>query len=148
MKNIFIYFILIFGIMISGCSLKAQDHSEHFHPGIANDSLLFDGAEEIHFNRNTFKENCNIKVTYVKGEVWGQRKDSIYVMDCSNEKIWLIKEVEASLKPTDVLVPKDHIKTGNNSSIEITFPDGSIMRLGPNTDFTFEDCNFTDAESK
>jgi len=109
--------------------------------GVASDSLPADGqsAVELAKSPNRSDDQCKVKVTYVQGDVRGVRMDTVIITMCERDKDTVITMREVDLAVNNVLTPPTHITTGNNSRAEITMPDGSIIRVGPNSDIEVED---------
>jgi hypothetical protein len=106
---------------------------DHFTPG--SDTILFDGGDNIYRNTNT-ADKCQFKVTYVEGKVTGTTTRLVRVETCG---VSYVNETGIfELKQGEMVMGT--IKTGENSKIEITAPDGTIIRLGPNSESEIE-CN-------
>ncbi len=102
-----------------------------------HDSLLFDGENSLRTETYYSKpgEECEFRITYVKGTATGLiRKTSIYEVCGQTDTTW--EYVNGDLKRNTVVKPGEKIKTGSQSTARVEFPDGSVIILGPNSDYT------------
>jgi hypothetical protein len=71
----------------------------------------------------------------VKGTATGLiRKTSIYEVCGQTDTTW--EYVNGDLKRNTVVKPGEKIKTGPQSTARVELPDGSVIVLGPNSDYT------------
>ncbi len=102
-----------------------------------HDSLLFDGENILRTETYYSKpgEECEFRITYVKGTATGLiRKTSIYEVCGQTDTTW--EYVNGDLKRNTVVKPGEKIKTGPQSTARVELPDGSVIVLGPNSDYT------------
>lgn len=102
-----------------------------------HDSLLFDGENNLRTENYYSKpgEECEFRITYVKGTATGLiRKTSIYEVCGQTDTTW--EYVNGDLKRNTVVKPGEKIKTGPESTARVELPDGSVIVLGPNSDYT------------
>jgi hypothetical protein len=101
--------------------------------GNGHDSLLFDGADNFSpGNSVNTAVKCPILVKYISGIGEGTIVHSKEIMIC-NQSDSLVTTEKGVIKKDDVLNVGDEITTGPGSFMQIEFPDGSEMRLGPNS---------------
>jgi hypothetical protein len=122
----------VFVLMICFSNLQAQ---ERFTPG--SDTLMFDGGDNIYRNIN-IAGKCQFKVTYVEGKVTGTTTRLVRIETCG---VSYVNETGIFELKQDEMV-MGTIKTGENSKIEMMAPDGTIIRLGSNSETEVE-CNTT-----
>jgi len=102
-----------------------------------HDSLLSDGSNG--FRTETYYSNyeneCEYKITYVKGNATGMiRKRHIYDVCGQNDTI---DEYEnGALVKNSVIKGGEMVKTGPESTARIELSDGSVIVLGPNTNYS------------
>ncbi len=102
-----------------------------------HDSLLFDGENNLRTENYYGKpgEECEFRITYVKGTAIGMiRKTTIYEVCGQTDTTW--EYVNGDLKRNTVIKPGEKIKTGPQSTARVELPDGSVIVLGPNSDYT------------
>jgi hypothetical protein len=129
MKNII---IAISFVLISFSVYTQTGASAGFYPG-RNDTLLFDGSEDVITIPTNRKDDCKIMVTYAYGSVEGTYYRTDIYKICGNNWDTSVTEVKGALVPNNVLKLGDEITTGNGSYLEIELYDGSIIRMGPNS---------------
>jgi hypothetical protein len=133
--------ILLILIFITGSVIS---QNRHMTPGFQSDTLLFDGENSIYRQENT-AEGCKFKVTYVEGKVTGTTDRMEWFETCQGS--WIHVTGIYELKTGDMVTAE--IKTGDKARLELEAPDGSVIRLGPNSSTTL-DCNakFEDLSQK
>ncbi len=72
-------------------------------------------------------QNRRARVNYVSGQVQGREGEGKPV---------------ASLSQGDVLLENHQIRTGNDGRIELVLDEGSVVRIGPNTNFVLKGYNY------
>jgi len=102
-----------------------------------HDSLLFDGENnvrtETYYNKSI--KDCEFRVTYVKGNVTGKIKKTTIYESCG--VLDSIFEFEnGALKKSSIISGGEPVKTGPESTARIELPDGSVIVLGPNSEYT------------
>lgn len=133
MKKITLALAVLFISMTS--FLNSQTNSSAGYYGGVHDSLLFDGSGETIIQPVNSSSDCYVRVNYIKGTPIG----TYYVKKTYNicEKIENVTEKESGkLSLMNELVLGEEITTDENSSLELQFYDGSIMRVGPNSKVT------------
>ncbi len=138
------FFIPVFFALAAGV-LFSQVNYKNFNPGASSDTLLFDGDAPI--NLTSKADNCPVKVTYSKGTAKGKKIVQKKFQICVDQPGLMNVEEDGPLGPGDVLAPGSNITTGDNSAVELQFLDGSITRIGPNSNYTLGNCNFDDQQS-
>lgn len=117
--------------------LTAIQASVVFSGSNPHDSLLFDGGNSIRSENYYGKslKDCEFRVTYVKGIVTGTiKKTTVY--DACGELDSIYEYENGALKKSTVITGGEQVKTGPESTARIELPDGSVIVLGPNTDYT------------
>lgn len=102
-----------------------------------HDSLLMDGAVSVRTETYYSKslKDCEFRVTYVKGNVTGKIKKTTVYESCG--VLDSIYEFEnGALKKSSIITGGEPVKTGPESTARIELSDGSVIVLGPNTDYT------------
>ena len=102
-----------------------------------HDSLLFDGQNSIrtetYFSRSG--NDCEYRVTYTKGNVTGTiKKKTIYEACGAIDSV--IEYENGALVKNSVIKGGEPVKTGPESTARIELTDGSVIVLGPNTNYT------------
>ncbi len=137
-------FVLLVCLIAAGSTINlySQTQFSRIAFGVDNDSLPADGQSTIETKLmpNGPDDNCKVKITYVSGDVMGVRWDTLITFVCEQtNKDTIITRREVDLQVNNTLTPPTHIKTGDNSRVEITYPDGSVARIGPNSDVQLEE---------
>lgn len=102
-----------------------------------HDSLLFDGAGNLRTETFYSKsgDECEYRVTYVKGTATGKiRKRQIF--DVCGQKDTIDEYENGALEKFSVIKGGEQVMTGPESTVKIELSDGSIIILGPNTNYT------------
>ena len=102
-----------------------------------HDSILFDGANTVR-TENYFSvtgDECEYRVTYVKGNATGKIKTKRIYEFCGNYDTAYEYE-NGALQKFSVIKGGEPVKTGPESSAKIELSDGSVIVLGPNTNYT------------
>ncbi|MBX7044282.1 MAG: FecR domain-containing protein [Ignavibacteria bacterium] len=129
-KIIFIFAIVLFS------KLSFSQPVNHSFP---NDSLLFDGFEKNVNYQDKSDDQCVAWVTYYDGDVKMMKDTLIPNPDGCDKGTQLIKyQIEGSPGERTPVIMGTPLKTGKNSHIEITFGDGRMLRLGPESQATVE----------
>jgi hypothetical protein len=101
-----------------------------------HDSLIFNG--ENYFRTETYYskpgDECNFRVTYVKGNATGKIKKMMIYEDCGIDTVY--EYVNGAIEKYSVIQGGEQVKTGPESNVKIELPDGSVIILGPNTEYT------------
>ena len=138
------FLILFICSIVGGAVFKLypQTQFRHFGTGVESDSLPADGQSEIELTSKPDRpdDGCNVKNTYVSGDVRGVKWDTLIVSICEqSNRDTIITKREVDLAVNNVLSPPAHIQTGDHSRVEVTYPDGSVARIGPNSDVQLEE---------
>jgi hypothetical protein len=112
-------------------SLLAQSNFGIASYSGGHDSLLFDGANK---NISNLREECNMKVTMVKGQVWGSILTSKIEETCG-EYDTVMQITYGPVKVGDILVSEGFVRTKDFSQVEVELKDGKKVWLGPGTEF-------------
>jgi hypothetical protein len=101
-----------------------------------HDSLLFDGGGNVRTETYYSKsgEDCEFRVTYVKGNATGKIKKMQIFEACGIDTIYEYEN--GALEKYSVIKGGETVKTGPESSVKIELSDGSSIFLGPNTQYT------------
>lgn len=129
-----LFFLLVVLSISEFCIAQSRSHS------FPVDSLLFDGSEKNVNYYNKSDEQCVAWVTYFDGDV-KIKKDTLMpnTDGCDKGNSPLIKyQIEGPPGEHTPVIMGTPIKTGKKSHIEITFGDGRIVRLGPESQATIE----------
>ncbi len=102
------------------------------------DSLLFDGVNgsrtETYYSKGA--GDCEYRVTYVKGNATGKiRKMQIYD-ECGQRGDSVYVYENGAIEKYSVIKGGEQVKTGPESTVKIELSDGSVIILGPNTNYT------------
>ncbi len=128
---VFRYIIaLVILSMVSSMPYSSSKTSACYFGG-GHDSLIFDGTSS---SANYLREECNMKVTSVKGEVWGNILTSEIFKVCG-ETDTIYKITYGKVKAGDILVSEDFVRTKDFSTVELELKDGKQVWLGPATEF-------------
>lgn len=119
MKNI-IFTLTLLAVMFAGTKIFAGGGDPH-------DSLLFDGGNTI-----SPASKCPIMVKYISGIGEATIVHTKMVMICTEPDTEVTFE-KGKVKVNDELNPGDEITTGPGSFMQIEFPDGSEIRMAPNS---------------
>lgn len=123
----------IIGIIFLGAILSGNVLSEP-NP---HDSLLFDGENNIRIETSFSKSGneCEYRITYVKGTATGKiRKRQIF--DVCGSKDTIDEYENGAITKYSVIKGGEPVKTGPESTAKIELSDGSVIVLGPNTNYT------------
>jgi hypothetical protein len=96
------------------------------------DSLLFDGAINIIDAPLNIASECYIRVIYAHGSATGTYYVTKTYETCGEWDTVQTTET-GKLSPFNELKIGEEITTGDNSSLEMQFYDGSILKMGPNS---------------
>lgn len=123
-----IIIILLFTALMPAANLLSESNP--------HDSLLFD--ESNSFRTETFYsksgDDCEFRVTYVKGNATGKIKKMQIFEACGIDTIYEYEN--GALEKYSVIKGGEMVKTGPESSVKIELSDGSSIFLGPNTEYT------------
>ncbi|HJY63359.1 MAG TPA: FecR family protein, partial [Ignavibacteria bacterium] len=97
-----------------------------------HDSLLFDGGNEITTLPISRAGDCYIRVIYAHGTAEGTYYVTKTYEVCGEWDTSTTTE-KGKLSPMNELKLGEEITTGDNSSLELKFWDGSLLRMGPNS---------------
>ena len=101
-----------------------------------HDSLLFDGENAV--RTETFysksSDDCEFRVTYVKGNATGKIKKMTIYTACGIDTVYEYEN--GALEKYSVIKGGEQVKTGPESNVKIELSDGSSIFLGPNTNYT------------
>ena len=128
MKKIIIAFSVI---MISSSIYTQAGPQTGFYSG-GHDSLIFDGTSEIATIPTSRTNECYIRVIYANGNTQGTYFVTKTYEVCTVQDKYETTET-GPLSPMNELKLGEEITTGDNSSLEMQFQDGSRIRLGPNS---------------
>jgi hypothetical protein len=131
-KYLFLFSIL-FAVTASASAYSSLKYTVDPH-----DSLLFDGENNVRTETFYSKsdEECVYRVTYVKGNATGKiRKMRIFDV-CGIRKDTIYEYENGAIEKYSVIQDGEQVKTGPESTARIEFSDGSVIVLGPNTDYT------------
>ena len=136
MKTIYLSILLI--LLTTSSVLYSQSNSgSGFYSG-GYDSLLFDG--ESNMRTETFYSisgnDCEFRVTYVKGTATGKIKKMQIFDVCGVRKDTIYEYVNGAIEKYSVIKGGEMVKIGPESTAQIELPDGSEIVLGPNTNYT------------
>lgn len=129
-NNILILPVLL--LLVSSLSSQYR-----FTPG--SDTLLFDGESNANYQALSFSGDCKFKVTYLKGKVIGTSTRKELVAHMCGPGTYEDVTSEHYLENSEEVF-SGSVSTGDKSCIELQAPDGSVIRLGPNSSTTL-DCN-------
>ncbi len=128
---VFKYIIALFILSMISSNLYSSSKTIAGIYGGGHDSLLFDGTSS---SADYLREECNMKVTSVKGEVWGNILTS-EIFNVCGETDTIYKITYGKVKVGDILVSEDFVRTKDFSTVELELKDGKRVWLGPATEF-------------
>jgi len=129
-----IYLILGISIIYAGGNLINGNNSN----GIENDSLLFDGSGNFSTTTSDYSSRmCKVIVKYIQGTADGEVEHTEVADICSVYDTAVIVKAE-NLRTGDTLHMGSEIRTGDGSSLQLIFSDGSEARIGPNSKLKIE----------
>lgn len=133
-----IYLSILFVLFITSTDVYSQTNGRNISYSAGYDSLLFDG--ESNARTETFYSisgnDCEYRVTYVKGTATGKIKKMQIFDVCGVRKDTIYEYVNGAIEKYSVIKGGEIIKTGPESKVKIELSDGSEILLGPNTNFT------------
>ncbi len=120
--------IVIILFVISTHVFSQSKSGSSFYFG-GHDSLLFDGSEN---SINTAAGKCKVIVERVSGDVEGYVMVTKNIITCG-ETSTMTEFIKKKVQVGDTLVLGDEIITGADGKIALGLPDGSEMRIGPDS---------------
>ncbi len=131
MKSLFIALLVLFIFSFQ----KNASAQNSFRYGASIDTIPFDGIK----NYYEISDKCKLKATYIEGKVLGYTERLTVTYTCGENKAY--ETIQTELKTGDMVLSNgSEVKTGENSRAEFVAPDGTILRMGPNSTMTV-DCN-------
>lgn len=136
MKTIYLSILLV--LFITSADVYSQTNGRNISYSAGYDSLLFDG--ESNARTETFYSisgnDCEFRVTYVKGTATGKIKKMQIFDVCGVRKDTIYEYVNGAIEKYSVIKGGEMVKIGPESTAKIELPDGSEIVLGPNTNYT------------
>jgi hypothetical protein len=134
-KNIKILLCLCMLFIAAGTASAKSPFTCGINP---HDSLLFDGENAVRTETFYSKsdEECVYRVTYVKGTATGKIRKMQIIDVCGIRKDTIYEYQNGAIEKYSVIKGGEMVKTGPESTAKIELSDGSVIVLGPNTDYT------------
>jgi hypothetical protein len=129
-----IYFSIIITLILISSEAYSQKEGFAFSYSPGYDSLIFDGSNGNINNFINISDECNIKVTMVKGKAYGKIVTTKIETICGQTDTFKTL-VYGPLKVGDIVASEDFMRTESFSQVEVMLHNGKNVWLGPSTEF-------------